>query len=454
MDSHADRVVIEKIAFSGWGKRDDTMPEYIEEEDDLTDEDEQEEQQPRKHPSQPIEQQADGTWILGRGADRWIPSENQLGDMRWLVERDLRDELGVPPVYAQDEEKIEFHKRQLALLDLAKQAPRCEHVFTDGRCCKAPRVKKGKLCYAHTLMEEKRPVELNLPPLEDANAVMLWLMDVLRGLAEGRTTEKTAGIMLYGLQLAMVNARFTTFQDVNFDEMVRTVKKPQRTQRNTKKEDFTARGARGAKAAKKEELQAVTAEVAENAEKEKRAETPTSERSELPQRTQRSAEEEAGQDFTAKGAEVANKEEQRGLVTATPRSGEKALPQRAQGNRPDRAESPISPSSPRSEEKDQSLSLRSAEEEASEDLTAKDTEIAKEEKPEAGMALRVEDRLEPRNAEGNPGVESAKSIFFGVEPGEGVADNRPASPPPEPPRKSSQSEVLMIPKDVEHHLRR
>ena len=68
-------------------------------------------------------------------------------------------------------------------------------------------------------------------------------------------------------------------------------------------------------------------------------------------------------------------------------------------------------------------------------------------------SLEPEDRLEPQKAEGIPGVESAKSIFFGVEPGEGVADNRPVSSPPEPPRKSSQSEILVIPKDVEHHLR-
>ena len=236
--------------FSGRRKRYDTMPEYVQDETKPTNEDQQQEQ----HPSQPLEVQPDGTWILGKGADRWIPSENQLGDMRWLVERDLRNELGVPPTWARDAEKIEFHKRQLALLDLAKQAPRCEHVFTDGRCCKAPRVKKGKLCYAHTLMEEKRPVELNLPPLEDANAVMLWLMDVLRGLAEGRTTEKTAGIMLYGLQLAMVNARFTTFQDTDHKEMVRKAPKtralPQRTQRNTEEKatgTFTAKDAEVAK---------------------------------------------------------------------------------------------------------------------------------------------------------------------------------------------------------------
>jgi hypothetical protein len=271
-----------------------------------------------------------------------MPSKNQMGDMRWLVERDLHKELGVPPKTALNKDKIEFHKRQLALLDLAKQAPRCEHVFTDGRCCKAPRVKKGKLCYAHTLMEEKRPQELNLPPLEDANAVMLWLMDVLRGLAEGRISEKSAGLMFYGLQLAMVNARFTTFSETNHAEMVR---KTPRNRRN-------------------------------------RASSPTSDERALPQRAQRSTEEESSGDFTAKGAEV-----------------------------------------------------------------------AKGEKPEEGTALRVEDSLEPQNAEGIPGVESSKSIFFGVEPGEGVADNRPVLPPSEPPRKSSQSEVLVIPKDVEHHLR-
>jgi hypothetical protein len=349
------------------------MPEYANEQTKTTHENPQQaqqptqqaNQQPNQHPSQPLEIQPDGTWILGRGADRWIPSRNQLDNLRWVLERDLRRELGVPPATALNKDKIEFHKRQLALLDLAKQAPRCEHVFSDGRCCKAPRVKKGKLCYAHTLMEEKRPLELNLPPLEDANAVMLWLMDVLRGLAEGRMSEKTAGIMLYGLQLAMVNARFTTFRDTNHAEMVRKAPGDRRNRRN-------------------------------------RAESPTSEARALPQRTQRNTEEEANPTFTAKGAVVAKNEEQAG---------------------------------------------------AAGDFTAENAEIAERGRLEGNAEPRVEERLEPQNAEGIPGVESAKSLFFGVELGEGVTDNRPVSPPPEPPRKSSQSEVV-IRNDVEHHAGR
>src|SRR6185312_3209050 len=130
------------------------------------------------------------------------------------------------------------------------------------------RVKKGKLCYAHTLMEEKRPQGWNLPPLEDPNDVMLWLMDALRGLLEGRISERTAGLMFYGLQLAMANSRFTTFRDVKFEEMVRTIKKPQRAQRNTEKEPSGNFTAKGAKAAKDEGLRAFTAEVAESAEEE------------------------------------------------------------------------------------------------------------------------------------------------------------------------------------------
>jgi hypothetical protein len=330
--------------------------------------------QQEEHPPQPLEIQPDGTWILGEGAHRWIPSKNQIGDLRWVVERDLRKELGVPPKTALNKDKIEFHKRQLALLDLAKQAPRCEHVFSDGRCCKAPRVKKGKLCYAHTLMEEKRPQGWNLPPLEDPNDVMLWLMDALRGLLEGRISERTAGLMFYGLQLAMANSRLTTFRDVKFEEMVRTIKKPQRTQRNTKKEDFTAKGAKNAE--------------------EGRA---------LPQRAQRNTEEEPQEDFTAKGAESA-----------------------AQGGQ-DKGKAP------------------------QKDFAA---ESAEEEDLDKSEPSPVEGGLEPQNAKVNPGVKSAKSLFFGVEVGEGVADNRSVTPPSELPRKGSQSEILMVPEEVKHHAER
>jgi hypothetical protein len=164
------------------------------------------------------------------------------------MENEIRKQCGVPPDWATDAEKIEFHRRQLALLEKANQAPRCGHVYSDGRRCGGPRLRKDKVCYAHARMLAVRPRKLNLPPLEDANAVMLWLMEVSRALLEGEITERTAGLMFYGLQLAMVTARWTTFAQTKPEEMVRSAPElgisPQRARKGAKvKKEFTAEDA-------------------------------------------------------------------------------------------------------------------------------------------------------------------------------------------------------------------
>jgi hypothetical protein len=48
--------------------------------------------------------------------------------------------------------------------------------------------------------------------LEDANAVQLAVMQVLQLLGSGQMDTKTAGLMLYGLQIASSNLRHTTFE--------------------------------------------------------------------------------------------------------------------------------------------------------------------------------------------------------------------------------------------------
>lgn len=176
---------------------------------------------------------------------------NEIQDWRWLVEQQIRKELGVPARYEPAQAKIEFHRRQLALLlDKANDAPRCAHVFADGRCCAAPRVKKGTLCYAHAQMEARKPKTINLPPLEDANAVMIWIMEVSRGLLDGQISERTAGLMFYGLQLAMVNARHTTFKETDPMEMVRTAPRNRRHRRGRASSPTTELTIKDAKCAK------------------------------------------------------------------------------------------------------------------------------------------------------------------------------------------------------------
>jgi hypothetical protein len=152
------------------------------------------------------------------------------------LENELRKKLGAPPDWASDAEKIEFHRRQLALLEKANHAPRCGHIYSDGTQCRGPKLRNDKVCYAHARMLAVRPRRLNLPPLEDANAVMLWLMEVSRALLEGEITERTAGLLFYGLQMAMATARWTTFAQTKPEEMVRRMQK-----------DFTAKDAKNAK---------------------------------------------------------------------------------------------------------------------------------------------------------------------------------------------------------------
>jgi hypothetical protein len=202
-------------------------------------------------------------------------------------------------------------------------------------------------------MEEKRPQRFNLPPLEDANAVMLWLMDISRGLLDGSISERTAGLMFYGLQLAMINARHTTFKETNHTEMVRKAPKTRAK----------------------------------------------------PQRTQRDMTEEATGAFTAKDAEVAKKEEQRGLETETPRSEEKALPQRNK------------------EEKANKDFTAEGAEHAEAGPNRKDQESARPaaetQRQRHGEGARPGPAEGPGIAEGTPGLTGAKSIFSGVEAGVG-----------------------------------
>jgi hypothetical protein len=228
---------------------------------------------------------------------------------------------------------------------------------------------------------------------------------------------------------------------------------PQRAQRNTEEEattpSFTAKGA----------------EVAKKGQRDLATVKPRSEGKDLPQRTQRNTEGDqnqedpqdssgelpagASRDFTAKDAEVAEKEGQAGSATAMPKSEERALPQSTHRNTDEEATPSFTAKDANNEEPAG----------AGRDFTAENAEVgevkvAEKEGHEQRTGLRIEDRLKGQNPEGIPGVESAKSIFFGVELGEGVADNRPVMPPSEPPRKSSQSEVLVVPKDVEHHAGR
>ncbi|HVV72707.1 MAG TPA: hypothetical protein VHI52_14600 [Verrucomicrobiae bacterium] len=97
----------------------------------------------------------------------------------------------------------------------------CRHIFTSGRKCQSPALKDQPFCYFHS-NTRKRPTPANqpyepyieskeaalqLPPLEDADAIQLALTDVILALAANRIDQNRARILIYGLQVASQNHR-------------------------------------------------------------------------------------------------------------------------------------------------------------------------------------------------------------------------------------------------------
>ncbi|HMD21897.1 MAG TPA: hypothetical protein VKH40_16345 [Alloacidobacterium sp.] len=95
----------------------------------------------------------------------------------------------------------------------------CRHIFTSGKKCQSPALKDQSFCYFHS-NTRKRPTPahqsyepyvepkdtvLNLPPLEEADAIQLALSDVVLALAANRIDARRARILIYGLQVASQN---------------------------------------------------------------------------------------------------------------------------------------------------------------------------------------------------------------------------------------------------------
>jgi hypothetical protein len=108
-------------------------------------------------------------------------------------------------------EREEIDRRNL---ERAQLAARCTHRRVGGQTCGSPRMRGSKYCYAHERFNATHTDDLELPPLEDANALVLGLTKGLQALMSGKMDLKLAGVYFYGLQIvASVMGR------VNFGEV-------------------------------------------------------------------------------------------------------------------------------------------------------------------------------------------------------------------------------------------
>ncbi len=98
---------------------------------------------------------------------------------------------------------------------------RCQHVKVNGTQCGSPALREYDYCYFHMRWHLKgmqvnaylqEQGILTLSTLEDANAIQVGLVEVMRELKSGMIDHRTAALLLYALQIASTNVKFTSFE--------------------------------------------------------------------------------------------------------------------------------------------------------------------------------------------------------------------------------------------------
>ena len=110
------------------------------------------------------------------------------------------------------------------------RVPRCQHIKTNGTQCGSPALRNGEYCYFHRrwrmttvdLSHSAHHVttEFVLPVLEDADSIQITLGQIMRMIVCRQVDTKSAGLLLYGLQIASANLRRTRFEPYHRDVMV------------------------------------------------------------------------------------------------------------------------------------------------------------------------------------------------------------------------------------------
>src|SRR5438093_5424081 len=118
------------------------------------------------------------------------------------------------------------------------RVPRCQHLKTNGTQCGSPALRNGEYCYFHrrwrmTTVDLSHSAhhittEFVLPVLEDADSIQITLGQIMRMIVCRQVDTKSAGLLLYGLQIASANLRRTRFEPYHKDVTVDLFRVPER----------------------------------------------------------------------------------------------------------------------------------------------------------------------------------------------------------------------------------
>lgn len=96
-------------------------------------------------------------------------------------------------------------------------APRCRHIKVSGAQCGSPALRSKNFCFYHQqarplkvpcYYEQEYPLgEIDLPLFEDAHSIQNVIRQIVQMVMQKRLERKTAGLLLYALQIASSNLK-------------------------------------------------------------------------------------------------------------------------------------------------------------------------------------------------------------------------------------------------------
>ena len=109
----------------------------------------------------------------------------------------------------------------------SKKPAQCEHIKTNGVRCGSPALRTRRFCYFHHrahdlrhLLRRRPEAHLQLPLLEDANAIQMAIQQVAEAVLEERIDNKRAGLLLFAFQTAACNLKNCDFEPKQLREHV------------------------------------------------------------------------------------------------------------------------------------------------------------------------------------------------------------------------------------------
>src|SRR6266550_8472524 len=118
------------------------------------------------------------------------------------------------------------------------RVPRCQRIKTNGTQCGSPALRNGEYCYFHyrwrmTTVDLSHSAPhvtsmFDLPVLEDADSIQITLGQIMRMIVCRQVDTKSAGLLLYALQLASANLRRTGFEPYHRNVTVDLFRVPER----------------------------------------------------------------------------------------------------------------------------------------------------------------------------------------------------------------------------------